>query len=350
MQKEGVVHPIASQQEYDAIDRKLLSALSVNVRFTPSFLGKLVHLSKDGIRYRIKKFFESHTILGTAVIVNPFAIGFNFYTATFELKDISAEQEQSIMIQLAMHPNTIWVGRCLGEWNLIVFYIAHEKKENDVFQSISSSLSEYVNKQELAKITALHHYHNLPTWFLEENGMNAITIVRKDSSFQKLMQRPSVSNGIVSIDELDLSILCAFGKSCTQSIADISRQLKKPFNTIKTRIQSLIRERVILAFNPLINLALLRQNAFSVFIYVDNGEQLDEIRAFLKAHSNTGYLFETEKPWQFEWYAAVRNNAEFYQSVEELRSKFPAIKNIVPLFIIKDYKFTFTPEIICKKN
>ena len=39
----------------DSKDRKIISALSVNAKLSPTYIGKVVGLSKDSVRYRIKK-------------------------------------------------------------------------------------------------------------------------------------------------------------------------------------------------------------------------------------------------------------------------------------------------------
>ncbi|MFC1753947.1 Lrp/AsnC family transcriptional regulator, partial [Thermoproteota archaeon] len=60
----------------DAKDKKLLSAISFNARLSPSCLGKIVGISKDSVRYRLKKLRENFIIVKNITIVNHYALGF----------------------------------------------------------------------------------------------------------------------------------------------------------------------------------------------------------------------------------------------------------------------------------
>ncbi len=349
-QHRGVVKPEPAGRELDALDRKLLAALAHNVRLSPSFLGRLVHLSKDGVRYRLEKLYATGTILGTMLVLNPYALGFRFFTLALNIRDPPLEQEQELMAQLALHPNTIWVGQCLGSWNLVVFFIARKDDAKSVEQAIKNICQRSLGKAQLLEITAMHRYQNLPGWFLQEAGMETLAAPRTDASFHKLLDKASVSSGTAELDGLDHAIIRALAPDCRASIAAIAQQLGKPFNTIKGRVQQLIRKQVILACNPLASLSSLHQIAFSAFIELaDDGERA-RLREHLKRHPDTGFLFETRKPWQFEWYGAVRNNIQLHHDLEALRAQFRSIRSITALFIIKDHKLTFTPEIAVRQG
>ena len=129
---KGVVSLELPGIEYDATDRKLIAALSHNARFTPTFLGKLVNLSKDGVRYRLEKLYKNHTILANIPVVSPYALGYGLYAVVFDIKEPDIEEEKKLMVQLAAHQHTIWVGHSIGKWNLAVFFIAKPKEKQAV--------------------------------------------------------------------------------------------------------------------------------------------------------------------------------------------------------------------------
>jgi DNA-binding Lrp family transcriptional regulator len=341
-QHKGIVKPILPDINLDATDKKLIALLAHNARFTPSFLGKHLNLSKDGVRYRINKLKKNHILLANIPIINPYALGFRFEALAFSLKTQPVEQEHALAQKLAEHPNTIWVGHNVGTWNLVTFYITNDNKTTEDIKKLCKTK----NVMHLP-IIAMHVCRNVTKWFLQDAKQETVTPPRLDSSFQKIITKPVMKAGQKDMDELDIRIIRALAPDCTISIADIAKQTKKPFNTIKNRIQQLIKKEILISFNPLINLALINHTVFSAIIQVKDDSETKKLRQFLIQHPNTGYLFELPAG-NFAWYAAVKNNVQLHHDIEQLKTTFKSIKDITTMFIMKDYKLTFTPEVIFK--
>lgn len=335
----GVVESRMSDVELDNTDEKLLSALSHNARLPYSRLARIVNLSKDGVRYRLKKLTEHSVILGNAVIINPFMFFNKFSVLAFDTRALSFEREREIIIRFAQHPNTLWVGKNIGAYNLTVFYCHNNERTTSELKRMANLPSYQAN------ITAMHCYLNIPPWFLAKTGTERLVLPRMDSSFHKICKKPSVEKCSKPVnDETDLRIMSCLNSDCTISLAAIAREIRKPFNTVKNRIKSMIHRNAVLSFNTLINLSLLGMITFAVFIQTE--KNTSKLLSFLKNHHATGFLFESKGKWSFIWYGAVKTNAELHYIIEGLHSEFQCISELTTMIVTKDYKFTFTPAVL----
>jgi DNA-binding Lrp family transcriptional regulator len=343
---EGIIHRDEPVLRYDAIDKKILGALANNMRLSPTSLGKIVKLSKDGVRYRIQRLIASHTLLGGMLCVHPYIWGFQHYFLTFDISNPPPERKEKMMIQLAAHPNTIWVGTSIGAWNLVIVYFAKNHKVTD---ELKEMCKPYIKRVEQLECTATHTYLNVPLWFLQETATHHVTQKRMNSSFQKIISRPTAERGYcVDIDRLDINIIQLLSRDVTTSLASLAKTLSRPFNTIKKRIEKLITKNVILAFDGLINIALLGHYAFSASIELSNDQNAYIVLEHLKHHPATGHIYAVQGAWNVQWYGSVRNNIQLHAEIETLRTQFPQIKNIDVQVLVKDYKLTFTPDCIFK--
>ncbi len=336
--QHSIIVPEEQDFDLDLKDQKLLSAITQNSRLAPTFLGKLVNLSKDGVRYRLKKLKDSRLILGSLLVVNPFAFGYSLHMKAVQLRNLPLRDEQGIITGLVNHPSTLWVGKCLGQFSLIIFYLSKKKDEDAWMQSI---FQKYLIASVNVEITSIHNYQNATPWYFQESGIGMIEVKRKDASFQKLITRPAAQKVNVEIDSLDKKILLCLSEDAGASIASIAAKVAAPFNTVKNRIARLIRQHLILSFNALLHLSSLKNIVYACSIRVSDPEK-GKLCSFLKLHQNTGYLFEYDNG--LVWYGAVKTNAHLYRDIEKLRLQFPAIESITIIFVVKDYKFTFTPE------
>ncbi|MBI2044582.1 AsnC family transcriptional regulator [Candidatus Pacearchaeota archaeon] len=344
---KGFVEPATPSHTYDVLDKRLLVGLAHNARFSPTQLKKLVNLSKDGIRHRIEKMHKNYTILQNILILNPFVLGFKFHTLALEINFPSINEEMILIGKLAMHPNTAWIGQCLGKYNLIVNIITSKEDTKSIVSQIRKICESNLGKSELVEITQMHSYNLLPKWFINETGISERVLYKQKNSFNEILSYPSINQvKRTSIDKLDVSIIRSLSQDSSKSIANIADELKSPFNTIKNRLRSLIKNEIILAFRPLINSAFLHFFPFVALIKLNSDSEIDNIRSFLKNHGNAGFVLETKGKWSFEWFAANKNNAQIYKDTKELREKFKSIKDITTLFIVKDYKMTFIPEYV----
>lgn len=107
-----------SQIQLDNYDKAILSALSSNAKLQITKLAKKLHVSKEMIKYRIRKLIKKNIILGFLPIINISRIGYHMYGIPIELNNISAEEKEKIFQYLIAHPDVFLFVRTSGQYEI----------------------------------------------------------------------------------------------------------------------------------------------------------------------------------------------------------------------------------------
>jgi len=333
----------------DLKDKKILSLLSINNRFTPSFIAKEIGVSKDTVRYRINKLKESKVILAPLLVINPYSLGLKFHTLFLKLKQINQNEELALIKFGVEQPSTMWVSTLGGEWDFVMnVYTKDRKHLNEIIKEIKDKFSDNISDILDLENYEFTKYENLPDGYLKENSIEKTKKVKRDVSFQSIIDKsPMTDNNPAHLNELDKKVLIELAKNPEITIADLAENLGVAFDTAKHRISNLIKDRVIMAFNPLINLVGIGIFAYILLLETKNIEDVKKIENFLINHSSSGYVVHSYGKWDWQVYLAAKNQFEFYKILREIRSEIGEdIREYSSLITIQDFKFTFTPQIV----
>ena len=75
-------------------DRKLLYLLNENCRLSNTKIGKLIGLSKDGVKYKIDKLFNKGLLEEYFLNFNYEMLGFRSYIVLLRLQKIDSEKQE----------------------------------------------------------------------------------------------------------------------------------------------------------------------------------------------------------------------------------------------------------------
>ncbi len=331
----------------DVKDKKLLSALSINVRLTPTYLGSLIGLSKDSVRYRIKKLQSEGIILGNALVINPFALGLKFYSIFLRVTNLTSEEEIQLLQFLMHHPFTIWCGIVSGEWDIAIHLFCKDSTHfNAILKEIKTMCgTNFVDAMYLENVV-MYNYGHLPAQYRKDNNILPAS-ARMDTSFQVLFRNNinSSKDNIASLDVFDKQILKLLAENPGTSIATISEKLKVSFDTVKNRISHLISNKLIVGFYPLLKFTSIGLQAYVIFIETSTPEEDIKFKEYIATHPNGIYILKSNGEWDWHLYVAVYNHYDFYKLLRELRSIFSYyIKRYSTLAVVQDFKFSFVPD------
>ncbi|MBU0460744.1 MAG: winged helix-turn-helix transcriptional regulator, partial [Nanoarchaeota archaeon] len=100
----------------DLKDRKILHELDLNARQSDSEIAKKVGLTRDSVRYRIKKLEDQGYINYFMTLLNSMKLGYNWYRTFFKFQNLSVEKEQEIINWLKERAS--WITKVEGIWDL----------------------------------------------------------------------------------------------------------------------------------------------------------------------------------------------------------------------------------------
>ncbi len=108
------------KKEIDDIDRKILQQLFENARAPTTQLAQEVGLSPDAIQYRIKQLTKKGIIRRYTGWLDRRKLGYDYYKIFIWFHFITPEDEVSFLNYCTTHPNTVYINRVIGHWDLEV--------------------------------------------------------------------------------------------------------------------------------------------------------------------------------------------------------------------------------------
>lgn len=168
-QEEKKKTPKSGKLKMDEKDRKILLGLSRNCRQSFYDLGNEVKLSPDAVTYRINKMQQAGIIREYSAIVNLSAIGYNWYTLFVWLKYFDEKHETRLNYLASTHPNILYAGRTIGEWNLVIYIAAATQKQfHQIVKEIRGQLRPVIKTYETLLGYQEHIYKAFPEGLLTE--------------------------------------------------------------------------------------------------------------------------------------------------------------------------------------
>lgn len=334
----------------DLKDKKILGALAVNARLSPSEIGRIVGLSKDAVRYRIIQLEKKGIVRGSVVISNPSKAGYYLHTVLLKLENLSEERENELINFFAAFPLGIWFGKCSGRWDFVFEVIAKDMKHFDkIMQKIKSVCGKNLRDYESLTAFNLVKYVDLPDDFYKDLGLK-FEFERKSVAFAKEIKKEIIEFDYekqIKLDLTDARILKALSVNACAQISDIAGKTKIPRDTVVNRIRSMVNNKLIIAFNPIINLTYLKYHLYVVFFHLANLTDEKEKKFFncLSTHPFIAYGAKLMGKYEAQIFLIVKDPMHMHEIMMEFRRNFSGIiEDYEPLLVIKDYKYTFLPE------
>jgi len=101
----------------DALDVKILSALSSEARLPVTELGRRVGEAPSTVSYRLKQLEREGVIDGYSVFTQTEALGYSRFKSLITVREFSREGERKILAFCRTHPNVYYINKTLGSWN-----------------------------------------------------------------------------------------------------------------------------------------------------------------------------------------------------------------------------------------
>ena len=125
---------------------------------------------------------------------------------------------------------------------------------------------------------------------------------------------------------------------------EIAEKIKTPLTTVAFRIKQLEKKKIILAYRFIFDFQKYGYEYFKVDILLNETSRMSEMKAYAHQHPNIIYLDQTVGGSDFEFDLEVKNKEHFLQIMDELKEKFPEIREW-NYFTVREYKkLLYFPE------
>ena len=314
----------------DLKDKKILTLLDENARYSNSQIAKKVKLSKPAIEYRLKRFEKNKTIFGFYTVVDFTKLGYSQYKIYFKFQNTSLEDEKRIIDYWNKAYNSIWVAQIRGNWDLAVSILA---KSNFEFGKILNQFMNKFSKFILLKDVLLTEYSPIyAREYLTET---------KPSEFVY-----GIPTEIYELDETDKKILKILSTNARIPIIDLAEKTGLTRDIINYRLKKLVKDKIIVQYKTYLNLQNLGINHYKIIFRTKNFEEESEnrIKQYVADHKRVTQFLKLIGSWDLEIEFETENEDELYKILTDIRKQFSdIIRDFDILRITETYKYNYFP-------
>lgn len=314
----------------DVKDKKILTLLDENARFSNSQIGRKVKLSKPAVEYRLRRMKDNDVLFGHYAVINFTRLGYAQYKVYFKFQNATLEEEKKMLAYWNKNDHSVWAAQIRGHWDLAVSILAGS---NFAFGKILSSFMNVFSQFIFEKDVLLTEYS--PIYAREY--LTAAT----PSEFTY-----GIPSEHYALDETDKKILRALATNARISIIDLASQLKLSRDVITYRLKKLKNEHILVGFRTYPRLEILGVRHYKLILRTKqfNERAENELKSYVKMHKKATQLLKLIGSWDLEIEFEVESEDELYDILNDMKQKFShIIRDLDIIRILKTIKYTYFP-------
>jgi len=153
--------------DLDKKDLEILDLLEINARYSLAELSRKLKISRDTIKYKIKKMIRQGVIKGFQLRLNSILLGFQPATLFLRLRVLNKEEEKKIIDFLLSHIPINLVFNKIGRWNYFAkIYFKNNYELDQLINSIRERLGEKLIDSEVIIQFSQYKFTYLPEGIL----------------------------------------------------------------------------------------------------------------------------------------------------------------------------------------
>lgn len=314
----------------DKNDIKILQVLDKDVRISARRIGKVVRINKETVNYRINKLIRDKIITSFYAVVNGAVLGYSYHKILLKYKNISTKLEEELINYLIHSDSVVWIGKCDGNWNLILTTITKDVKEfNRFYSDLFMKYGEYFMDKEILQIIKGRAFNDK---FIYEN--KELTY-----SLENDLTKPKVK-----FDEFDLIILGLLSLNSRINYTEIANKIHFSSEAVSFRIKQLFKKGILVGFKPRLDFSKFGYDYFHIFLSIKNIREKNKILNYYKHHYGCVVILEYIGKYDIQLEFVLASNKELRAALDDLRDKFGnVLQDYAPLTIYKEYTINLFP-------
>lgn len=310
----------------DLKDRKILYELDINSRQSFRSVGRKVGLSKDVVASRVKKLKDSGIIKRFYAYYDTLQLDLNLLRFYFKFQYVTPDIKKEIIDHFMKNEYVKSLFSIEGSYNLGV--VVNVERISDFYTHWKKTLEkygDYFSEQVFSAYMGELVYGQ--SFLLDENQRSDRTPIR-------------CNLGKVKIDDFDLEILKLLVSDARIPTLEIAKKLNSNVTTIQSRINRLVKLKVILCFTVELDLDKIGYQKWKIDFYLSEYSKMNHIIKYLEKNPQLLCVDYTIGYADLEIEINLRNINQLHEFIEDLHSKFPKIiRNYTFFRGLKFYKW-----------
>src|SRR3989344_110972 len=315
----------------DKIDIGILQQLDNNVRISSRQIGKTIKKSKETINYLLNQLINNKIITSFFAVINGARLGFIYHKILIKYQNLNIEKEKEMINYLIKSKNIVWVGKCDGNWNLMLTTISKNLKDfNKFYNNFIERWGEFFLDKEILQITIAYLFNDK---FLYENKEFRYSL-ENDLTVDK-----------INYDKNDLIIMGLLSQNSRINYTKIANKLNLSSEAVSNRIKQLFKNKIIIGYKPRLNFSRLGYNYFHIFLSVKEMKNKSSLISYYKNHFGCITILEHIGKYDLQLEFVLKSIDELRNVVDDLRNRFGKIlQNYIPLTIYQEYSINIFPK------
>ncbi|MGM5480575.1 MAG: Lrp/AsnC family transcriptional regulator [Nanobdellota archaeon] len=306
-------------------DRIIIAHLEWNARISEKDLAKKTNLSKDGVRYRIRRLENKGVIQEYVAMIDYKKLDRESYKLYLKTQGTRQEIEK-IKRFFSDRDDVFAVFESRGNWNLAIALFLHSS--HDYYALENDLLSNF------GEIIIEKHFCQMVDAFL-----NTGKSIYKDMDY---IEYPIwTSKEDVKMDDSDYIILKELSKDAKLTLQQLADKTGSSIETVMRKRKRLEREGVIALYTTTISYPLLELEIYKVFISVKkyNAQIETNLIERLRTTPQLRNVVRMNGPWKLEVELTIHRYEEYEQFVEILSKEFPDVIKEISFSIFRNERF-----------
>jgi len=313
----------------DKTDKRILFELEKNARIPDTKLAKKVRMSKDSVRYRIKKLEKKGIIKNYKTWIDYSKLGYRTSTVYLTLVNFPDKKEKLIK-EIKNDKRVYWYGVAEGVWNIGITY--HIKTNNDLFEIKKELLSKYNDLIADIKLTSLAGVSVHDKTFL----------IQENSSFVSFTEEPEN----YELEDIEKKILKELYFDSRINLSEIVERCSSTIDIVRNRIKKLEKKGIIIRYTLEIDYNKIGYELYKAFIYMGrlNKEGIEPLMNYAEKSNKIINVVRQISLWDFEFIIFAESFKDYNEIINKLTKNFPLlIKKVETAVMSEDVIFP------CKK-
>lgn len=306
----------------DEHDRRLLYELDRDSSLPLSALAKRMRKSKQFALFRQKRLEQSGVITGYTAIVDMARLGYLSFRIYLKFHQMTAKAASGLVDYIKTLPNVWTITLLHGKWDLAIFIGAKDAGEvHAVWDPIMERYKEKVERYNFTLYAPIYNFNR--AFFM---GREMPVEVREYGA-----GKPE------KIDDEDWKIIQAYAPGVRQPLVGVAKKVGLSPETVRRRIASLEKRRIICGYKIGIDIGKLGYTAYRLDFELLSSKKWKGLFEYCKQHPSIYQVQKTVGHMDFETEVVVKDLAELLAIIEDVKTRFGDVVNNVEYFGYSTY-------------
>lgn len=318
----------------DLIDKRIMEILTHNCRTSTATIAKAMKLSKDAVKYRIRKLQEEEHYLGNILLIDTRRLGYTRYQLLIQF-DAEIKDKKEIYQKLAKHPYNLWTNTFIGAYDIQIVIDAKnafelQKMKEEIFALCNHKIRKHTTLTTIKEIefTQVNPDLDIGTKIELKNNYSFSKLITK----KRITNEPTFTHYTPTRKEIET--LGALAKDPQASLIDIGEQVNIDRKTVKKHITTLIEKRIITHFSGIPNTQKMGYITYALFTKLAENTPKEVLYQPSEKLNNVFFAAKMDGEYDFIFYLNAKNPQELLQTIDTFKQTIGNYIQHTDLFIM----------------